>query len=292
MASEKVSILQIRPGCLLIYEQYLSPRWRDPRDRFEPDVPATSNKKYTGLINQSSASKLRFAINLLLAISPWQQVINHITMRYQKFKVNFITLTLPSMQLDITDRQIKKECLEPMLRYLRLSYGMTSYVWRAELQKNDNLHFHITTNVYIPYEKIRDKWNQYLSKFHFIEAFQKKFGHSVPNSTDVHSVYSIRNLAAYLVKYMTKPKHQQRPIDGKVWDCSKNLKLKDRATIEIDGNLFYQIKNLIGQFPDRFVENDRCSMLNLTQSEMKAYLPNHIWSMYAEWLLKIKNYNS
>jgi hypothetical protein len=56
-----------------------------------------------------------------------------------------------------------------------------------------------------------------------------------PNSTDVHSVQQVQNLTQYFIKYMSKAhKEGEAPIQGKVWDCSSNLKSKDSCTIHMD----------------------------------------------------------
>ena len=232
-----VPILQIRPGLLLTYDII------DPRPYREKSLSSINHndvaklKTYSGLITKGSAKRLRKAINILISLSEWKEATNFKSGEIFKFKINFITLTLPSNQAPISDNDLKKHCLQPWLKYWRRKTKGMSYVWRAERQRNGNLHFHICTDRYIYYKDIRDYWNNLLDKFHFINSYHDKhssltfsaylqlypvslkqpmstrrsafdYGYSTnwrsPNSTDVHSIEKIQDLAGYLVKYMAK----------------------------------------------------------------------------------------
>ncbi len=168
-----------------------------------------------------------------------------------KFKINFCTLTLPSKQIH-GDREIVKKILEPFLRIMRDRYSMGEYIWKAEVQDNDNLHFHLTTNIFIHYRKLRYEWNKCCEKLGYVTRGKVED----PNSTDVHSVQNIKNLAGYLCGYMSKKDEwkkvggylkereslpewidsfespveshsnigRKRIIRCRLWDCSTNLK--------------------------------------------------------------------
>src|SRR5690606_39568338 len=87
------------------------------------------------------------AINTLLAISTEKEVFNHRLGSTYKFRLSFITLTLPSPQGSISDKEIKRGPLRMFIQKMGRRYGMYNYVWKAEKQKNGNIHFHITTDV-------------------------------------------------------------------------------------------------------------------------------------------------
>lgn len=276
--------MQIRPGCLLLYDisywQYIGSRRRNHRAL----PPLVVNEKYTGKMNEKSRSKLRFAINLLVAQAREKQVENPTTGSLYKFKINFITLTLSAPQIKGTDKLIKSKMLEPWLKNMRNVYGLRSYVWRAERQKNGNIHFHVTTDTYIDYNSIRDSWNFQQGKFHFIKHFQARNDSVFPNSTDVHSIHNIRNLASYLVKYMVKDEKGLNSIEGKVWDCSLNLKLKDRVAYEMSVKDFELMRLLVEKFPDNLIEAEKCSIFRLSEDQMKQYLPAKYFNDYITWL--------
>lgn len=189
-----------------------------------------------GILSKSAQKKIRLAIDWLIFMSPKKRVYLKSTGKRYTFKINFITLTLPSTQFH-SDSYIKSKMLDHFLQKLRRSHKMKFYLWKAETQKNGNLHFHITTNVFIEYWILRKYWNDILNTHGYIQHYsrnqQKYFADGFrmsqnpkdkrsfysqyksyvwnklinwqdPNSTDVHSVRSIRNLSGYLVKYFTK----------------------------------------------------------------------------------------
>lgn len=110
----------------------------------------------------------------------------------------FVTLTLPAMQVH-SDYQIKKYALDPFLSWLKVQngevfktginkgkpkgFGVECYFWRAETQKNGNIHFHIICDRFIPWERIRQKWNsilesfgEYVSMYHYGRKYFHKNG--------------------------------------------------------------------------------------------------------------------
>jgi len=199
----------------------------------------------SGSLSKGAAKRLKRALELLVDVSPTKTFIKPSTMQKFQFKLTFATLTLPFEQGDITDTRIVHECLGPMLRKMRRRWGMRHYVWRAEKQKNGNLHFHITSNVYMPYDQLRDEWNRCLNELSFIDQFEKKHGHRHPNSTDIHSVRKVRDIAAYMVKYMSKETPEHLKVTCKQWDCSVNLKGVTRPTFEIDTEIWSHLSQLI-----------------------------------------------
>ena len=287
MDNPTIPLMQIRPGCLLLYDMSYY-NYLGSRPQYENDKHIKPEKiAYSGKMNQKSKSRLRFSINLLVAQAKWKERFNEKTSKFYKFKVNFITLTLSAPQKSVTDRTIKSKMLAPWIRNMRNVYGLRSYVWRAERQKNGNLHFHISSDTFIPYEAIRDAWNLQQGKFHFITDFQNK-NHSVfPNSTDVHGTFDIQNLASYMVKYMLKDEKGLNSIDGKVWDCSTNLKLKDRVCFEMSASDFSLINNICQHYPSRIHKTENCTIINLSDREMSKCLPDDYFQSYTEWIDRV-----
>ena len=84
-----------------------------------------------------------------------------------KFRLTFITLTLSSRQQH-TDTEIKEKLLHPFLDYMIKTYKLKFYVWKAERQRNQNLHFHLIFDKYINYAIIRDRWNHYQDRLNYL----------------------------------------------------------------------------------------------------------------------------
>jgi hypothetical protein len=282
-----IPVLQIRPGALLCYDVFThkSGRYRDliKIPNLEPEAP----QLYTGKLSDYARKNLKFAINLLIEQAKWKEVQHPSTGKFYSFKVNFITLTLSAKQRDVSDKTIKNQMLAPWIRIMRDTFKLRSYVWRAERQRNGNIHFHFITDTYILYSDIRDNWNSQQAKFHFIDEFRNRNNSEFPNSTDVHSVQQIRNLAAYLVKYMSKDEKGLESIEGKVWDCSSNLKTKERCAYEMSGADFKIVDKMCATFKDRLRRTDNCLIIPLSQRELARHLPPAYIREYKAWLDRV-----
>lgn len=158
-----------------------------------------------------------------------------------KYTLTFVTFTIHSPKKNIIGRDAHKQVLEPMLRWLREDWGMDRYVWKAELQKRGQLHYHLTCNVAVPWWELRDKWNGLQARAGLLDDYYAEHGDYDANSTDVHSVYKVNDMAGYLKKSifksqsknasviaeMKKELQNDKSIGGKVWDCSLEIKQFD-----------------------------------------------------------------
>jgi len=92
--------------------------------------------------------------------------------------VTFLTLTLPCKQVH-GDKTLKNKLLDPLVEWLRNSTGKSqrdgcavdAYLWRAEAQKNGNLHFHLIIDRWIDHDRVRKKWNQILERLKYITMY-------------------------------------------------------------------------------------------------------------------------
>lgn len=196
----------------------------------------TSKRTAAGKVSQIAKRKLGKAIDYLLLMADDKYINKQITGRAFNFKVAFITLTLPSQQIH-SDNEIKRKCLNSFLIELERYHKVKNYVWRAELQKNGNIHFHILVDKFVHWNYIRNRWNRIINKLGYVDRYRTKMkefykdGFQVrkdlekwwpeknqrasykanqltdyhnPNSTDIHSLKKIRNIKLYLIKYLTK----------------------------------------------------------------------------------------
>lgn len=162
----------------------------------------------------------------------------------------FITLTLPSEQIH-TNKQIKRDCLNHFLVTLQRTYKGISYLWKAELQRNKNIHFHILIDSFCPHEWIRNTWNEIVNKLGYVDRYSAKckknynndftkylsyfpnkrmadaskaFHKGVscnwtdPNSTDIHQLKHKRNPVAYIAKYVSKEN-----LNGQIFENTKGV---------------------------------------------------------------------
>jgi hypothetical protein len=181
-----------------------------------------SANKANGLISKKAAARINNAMQWLLLFSHKKRVYSKATKRSYFFLINFITLTLSGKQAH-EDEFIKRHMLYPFLRWLERSHKAGLYIWKAEAQKNGNIHFHITTNTFVLWKSIRRKWNEIQSKHGYLKKWTEGNVRGDPNSTDVHAVIKTEQIAKYMVKYMVKNDPTRRQINGALWRCSNEL---------------------------------------------------------------------
>ena len=143
--------------------------------------------------------------------------------------LTFVTLTLSAKQFH-SDREIKRKMLNRFIIESGRKWGVKTYIWKAEKQKNGNIHFHLLYDRYIDWQDIRNVWNKIQEDNGYIDKFYEEHGHRNPNSSDIHGLYKdknnqlIGNLGSYIAKYFSKKEDQKHLlVDGKVWGRSKNL---------------------------------------------------------------------
>lgn len=212
-----------------------------PKKKNENSLKNLQVKKHSFNLSKSSKRNLRDSINTLICLSPAREITSKNKKLYN-YRGSFITLTLPSEQKN-TDLEIK-ECLNLFLTDLRRVYDLKNYVWKAEIQRNGNIHFHIVIDIYIHVNVIRNYWLKSLRNTNQVAEYQKKFSNMslmeyynyrknqsvkndkevipvfqnvkeayikgvrskwlVPNCVDVRPIFSISAISFYLSKYLTK----------------------------------------------------------------------------------------
>lgn len=196
----------------------------------------TSTRSAEGHVSEIAKRKLKKALNYFLFISSEKTIHLNYSGRKFKFKLAFVTLTLPSTQVH-SDNEIKSKCLNSFLIELKKFYKVHNYIWRAEKQKNGNIHFHLLVDKFIPYQELRDRWNRIINKLGYVDRYREnqinffkdgfrvrsellptwpkdkqlqaykrgsKLHWNSPNSTDIHSIRNIQNIKVYISKYLTK----------------------------------------------------------------------------------------
>ena len=228
----------------------LADEWGLPIITEELKNSVKKEKNHFGIMSKKANNRVNTAIDWLVLLSKEKESLNHKFQTFYKWKLNFVTLTLSSKQIH-PDSIIKSKLLNQFLIEIKKKYNTKHYFWRAESQANGNIHFHIVFDKFIPWQDCRDRWNRIQNKLGYVDNFNLKYGHSNPNSTDIHSLKKVENIAGYLSKYcsknskgiiiLTKKKFKKRfflmnkwnfpapkakfyrPINGKMWGLSNDL---------------------------------------------------------------------
>lgn len=125
-------------------------------------------------LSKTTIRKIRDTFNLLYEITPARTVVTQSKKKIYNFRLSFVTLTLPAPQQH-SDTEIKKKCLNNFLSIMRNRFGLRNYIWVAELQQNQNIHFHLVFDLYISHHAIRYYWNQSLELLGYVSAYSSKF---------------------------------------------------------------------------------------------------------------------
>lgn len=214
--------IYIRPTYIISLPEWSFPP-RPFSDRFLSNMKNLRTNSHGGAVSAKADKKIRHVINWLLLAAEKKRVYRLKDNSWFDFKINFITLTLPDTQRQISEPEFKQKLLNPFLVYARRFFKLKNYVWKIEYQQNGKLHLHLTSDTFIHHVKLRKCWNHILGANGFLADFSRKHGHANPNSTDVHSVRKIKNLAGYLCKYMAKQESVARKTKGRIWGCNYEL---------------------------------------------------------------------
>lgn len=153
-------------------------------------------------------------------------------------RFSFITLTIPNQkeitgvwtkeEVEAFQLSIKRDCLNRFLIYAKRLGVFSRWFWKAELTKAGMIHFHLITDEFIEHTILKDIWNKAILTNEYVENYCKKTGATDMNSTDVHSTKGVKNLVAYVLKYVCKDVSSEREegegIRGNLYGFSDNLK--------------------------------------------------------------------
>nr|WP_319266663.1 hypothetical protein [uncultured Draconibacterium sp.] len=331
----------LKPNAITLYETVesskgfgrMSEGWENLRD----------NTNYFGELSPHSYKRLRKTIDFMLYLAKEQSLIGKRiitksqteTTEYEKgqtyskpvkFKLTFITLTLPAKQKH-SDQEIKSKCLNHFLTTLRRKWKVELYIWKAEKQENGNIHFHILANKFIKWQDIRSEWNKIIQKLGYVSSYQqnmrayfsegfrmsenpkdkrtraaqikayeqgKKENWTNPNSTDIHALYKVKNVSAYIAKYIsknvTKTERIQRMKQIKTTVQDNNIQIN-----ELEKQAFFS-----GAIPSKVAKIERQiakikeqteTILNENEELLKQGVSGKIWGC-SQKLSKCKNFTT
>jgi len=286
-----VTCFQVRYNSLIMWDQWQGPA---TRRKLEEDIIHISKQGYQGDMTAASKKRLKKRLDVLLQLSPRHYETNPATMKRMMFQLAFVTLTMSADEI-IDHKTAHSKCLTKFTRWLN-TLGIT-YIWKAELQKSGQIHYHVIINKPIHYRDIRDKWNRFQDEAGYLIKYEEQNGHKDANSTDVHAVAHVKDLHQYISKYISKsnkcfiddyencdpsgiPSKKEVKINGKVWDCSQALKAIKMYQAEDDQDVW----NEAGKYGEQKTL-DQCGIVLNVNPE--SYLSKYHKAAYNKW--KIEN---
>jgi len=277
--------------------QILNDEYELTRKNFNRDEQFKSSKN-NNVLSNNSKRKITKCINYLLTITSNKKAFSYKYKKSFNFKLAFITLTLSSKQIH-DDNFIKSYLLNHFLITLKRKFNVQNYLWKAELQRNGNIHFHILVDNYINYQELKDAWNNIQEKFGYVSRYRNKIKRfykngfklnmkyiqtwskekqyqaylknlqtdwNSPNSTDVHALRKVNNVQSYLLKYMCKDL-EGREIQGRTWGANIALTNMRPFTDLLDTEASNLFKKLIRDLKLKTIQTDYYTLIfyNLEQ---------------------------
>lgn len=180
LTSSRLSITPKRNPKPLDFDAFNNKYCKDKKDLKVQYLENFAKPNNPFVLSKASKRKLFDSINYLYSLSPKRTITMQTGKCIYNYRMSFITLTLPAKQCH-GDTFIKSNFLNQFLVELRRNYGLTNYVCKAELQKNENIHFHLLIDRYIDYQALRRRWNRCIEKGGYVSKYQKKMSNLTPS---------------------------------------------------------------------------------------------------------------
>lgn len=190
-----------------------------------------------------------------------------------QYKSSMITLTLPK-KVEIEPAEITKVSLNNFITLLRKVSGMNNYVWKLELQKNGNVHYHIITDVEIDFFYIKKIWNNSLNLLGIIDDYSRE------QRKVKFSDYEQKRINEFK-KYKKIGKLSPTQIKNEIkrtWEIGQKTQWKEPNTVNVKRiQLDYNIAGYIAKYISKDEKN----------SEIQGRKIGRLWSSSSN-LSKIK----
>jgi|WetSurMetagenome_2_1015567.scaffolds.fasta_scaffold04315_4 hypothetical protein len=304
--------VKVHPDRVVVYEKFEGTQGH--RVLKEESLSNLKNNKRKAVISKKSAQKLNIAIEYLIKLANPKLVYSRQSRKQFHSKISFITLTLSGEQ-GHSDVFIKKHLINQFFVEAKRKWHVRYYVWKAEKQANGNFHIHITTNVFIPWQELRNTWNRIQAKAGYLEAYKRnqqewhkngfrvreqllrkwplkqqikayregvKSGWTNPNSVDVHSVRNIANLPVYLKKYMSKST-QNEGIEGRLWGCCYELSNIEGFVSLRDSSIERELCGLRDNTDVKRVQGDWFTMFFIDITDLMRLGFSYLSLSFAKW---------
>lgn len=297
--TELIPVISIHPSHInLFYERYQSgPRKSYSNYSFdqeltqpEQDKFLKSTRKANGNLSLNAKRKMQRSIEYLVTLATDKKVHEKLSGKIVRFKLAFITLTLPSPQIH-PDSEIINKCLNQFLIECKKYHALKNYVWRAEKQKNGNIHFHILLDRFIPWWEVRNRWNRIVNKLGYVNRFQEKHGHTTPNSTDIHSTRKVKNLRLYLTKYMSKNENECEQ-SGRVWSCNQELSNIKGCYLNIDSEVQAELEKIQKELKPFIFQGCYFQVMNISVNDLFKLSRDILFKYFSDYLIETFNFHA
>jgi hypothetical protein len=275
-----VSLLSDR---IVLYHQ---PECTMPRRcPLKASISNLAKNKPSGKITPHTKGRIRKIIDTWLsAIYVYNKSYENEHLQREHYPI-FITLTLCSEQKH-PDEYIKRTMLTQFIQKLQTNHDIKNLFWRAEKQKNGNIHFHIITDKYIPKSKLSKYWADLLEKEGYLKSYQEKFGNKQPPSVNVEGADSIKNFIEYVTKYATKESPAET-VAGRIYGMTDNLRKIQPFTTCQDNQISEDINQIIYENRPKYFDMEFAGVYLLIGKKMLDFSSKALIKQYRMYLMDV-----
>lgn len=261
-------MLQVRKGKVIEYQ--LTEWTTYAKSEEQLDLINNTKSTYSGEITEGGKKRMKRCLLL------WAESLELFNAKYRhevkenERKLVFLTLTLSAVQVH-PDQEIKSKILKPFMRWLRESEGCENYIWKAEVQRNGNIHFHVILDKFVDKDLIRAEWNKAQENLSYIIRFQSKNGVKEAPSTQIEIVKDQTQIEKYIGKYISKSQGC-RAIEGRVWEASRKIKSLRYFEIERDTVTEKNLQIAVVNKEIKFESLENCNIYTTIGQQVEAIL--------------------
>lgn len=226
-------------------------------------------KEYNGYMSKSTKSYITKILDVwFMTCKYWNRHYSNSTQASKKI-LTFLTLTLPAIQIH-TDNEIKRECLNHFIITCQRSGRFKYYFWRAEKQKNGNIHFHLLIDSYFDKIELQQIWCRCIERLGYIAAYQERFGNKLPPCTHIQVIPSNQSVIDYVVKYVGKNECELK-VQGRIWGMSDELRNLIPPKALVDNELMSKIDQYVDDNKSNVYDDDNCTVVKIKWEHRRAY---------------------
>ncbi len=313
--------MQLRGNSVLTYGQYDSDGRKGLQLFRSLNMAAQKKQAYSGRLTAGAKKRLTKAITIMVEGTRRRWIFNPVSKRSHLHQLTFVTLTVSDTDTILDGKQAYKTLLAPFLQWLRKTKQVDTYIWKGELQDNGQIHYHVTLPNFIHFQELRDKWNELQKKAGIIDKYRERqlswhrdgfklrrelldswpaykqlqaynkgmeTDWQSPNSTDVHKVYKIKDVAGYLIKEIAKSCQNSVSLGGKVWDCSANLSQAKHFVMDFKEDHFQFCEMAVEEGLATKYEGERFAVYKFKEEVKEYLLTAEEMNGYRTWLEVIR----
>jgi len=272
-----IPTVQLRHNSLLLFGLPEFPRRGNTTHFLNKPLP------YSGIVKPHTRKRILHAIDILSQKTKTQRIFNPVSKTTHDFRLSFTTLTIAHPK-PLSASYCHKNLLKPYLRYCRQKFGMKDYIWKCELQKRGQIHYHLASNTYMPWETVRWQWNKIQRRAGLMDEYIMKYRNCNPPSTEIKAVKSNENIADYLSKELCKDQQNHQTLNSKIWACNNEL-LVPRFSWDLDNETEDRINEGLQYQAITEVKTEHCYIYSTPYPQ--RFLSPALKSLYSTYLKTI-----